>query len=92
MFTRALENRVFTITANRIGKDVKGKKELAFTGESVIVSPDGEYLCKGSKAKEEVCIVEIDPDDALNKSITQRNDLFADRRNELYELLIITNY
>ncbi|MEO8664392.1 MAG: nitrilase-related carbon-nitrogen hydrolase [Ignavibacteria bacterium] len=85
MFTRAVENQVFTITANRTGKDVKGERELAFTGESVIVSPKGEYLCRADIDKEEVCIVEINPGDALNKNITGNNNLFEDRREELYK-------
>ena len=85
MFTRAVENRVFTITANRTGKDVSGKKELAFTGESVIVSPRGEYLSRGSLDKEEVCIVEINPEEAISKKISLNNDLFKDRRKEFYK-------
>jgi predicted amidohydrolase len=86
MFTRALENRVFTITANRIGSDVREYKELFFTGESVIVSPKGEYLCRGSIDKEEICIVEIDPDFALNKNLNDRNNIFTDRKKEFYNL------
>ncbi len=85
MFTRAVENGVFTITANRTGKDVRGKKELSFTGESVIVSPKGEYLCKGSPDKEEICLAEIDPEDAFDKNITRNNHLFKDRRKEFYK-------
>ncbi len=43
MVTRALENRVFTITANRIGKDEKKEKVLEFTGMSEIVNPKGDH-------------------------------------------------
>ena len=86
MFTRALENRVYTITANRIGSDVRENKELFFTGESVIVSPKGEYLCRGSVDKEEICIAEIDPDFALNKNLNDRNNIFTDRKKEFYNL------
>lgn len=84
MFTRAVENRVFTITANRTGKDVREKKELSFTGESVIVNPKGEYLCRASLDKEECCIAEINPKDALDKNITKNNNLLIDRREEFY--------
>jgi predicted amidohydrolase len=41
MFTRAVENRVFTITANRTGTEINGDKELYFTGKSVIVDTKG---------------------------------------------------
>ncbi|MEZ4690386.1 MAG: nitrilase-related carbon-nitrogen hydrolase [Ignavibacteria bacterium] len=51
MFTRALENRVFTITANRIGYDVRENKELFFTGESVIVSLKVNISAEAAKTK-----------------------------------------
>ncbi len=86
MFTRALENHVFTITANRTGKDVKPDNEIEFTGESVIVSPGGKYLCRGSLDKEECMIAEIDPAEALNKNINDNNNLFSDRRSEFYKI------
>jgi predicted amidohydrolase len=87
MVTRALENRVFTITANRIGSDkLNDGIELSFTGESVIVSPKGEYLAKASKDKEECIIVEINPDEADNKNINENNNLFSDRRMGFYEV------
>lgn len=85
MFTRAVENRVFTVTANRTGKEIRNKKELSFTGESVILSPKGKYLCRGGLDKEEVCITEINPEEALNKNISGTNNLFKDRRKEFYK-------
>jgi len=36
MKTRALENRVFTITANRVGSDRQGHRSLSFIGRSVM--------------------------------------------------------
>jgi len=86
MFTRALENHVFTITANRIGKDIKPDGEIYFTGESVIVNPKGEYLARGSDDSEECKIIEIDPEEALNKMVSTNNNLFDDRRKEFYKL------
>ncbi len=86
MFARALENHVFTITANRIGKDIKPDNEISFTGESVIVNPEGEYLHTGSRDKEECVIVNINPDDALDKNINSNNNLFKDRRKEFYKI------
>ncbi|MEO6694388.1 MAG: nitrilase-related carbon-nitrogen hydrolase [Ignavibacteria bacterium] len=85
MFTRALENHVFTITANRIGKDVRPDSEISFTGESVIIDPKGQYLYRGSKVDEEVIIIDIDPSEALNKKINFNNDLFGDRRKTFYK-------
>ena len=85
MFTRALENHVYTVTANRTGTEIRSGIKLTFTGESVVVNPRGKYLCKGGKDNDEICIAEIVPNEALNKNITQSNDLFEDRREEFYK-------
>jgi predicted amidohydrolase len=84
MVTRAIENRVFTITANRIGKDVKGDRELSFTGMSEIVNPKAVILHRGTPDKEECVVVEIDPEEASDKNVTPMNNVFEDRREELY--------
>ena len=42
MITRALENRIYCLTANRIGKE----KDVFFTGESQIVSYNGQIIAK----------------------------------------------
>jgi len=84
MVTRALENRVFTITANRTGKERNKNKELFFTGMSEIVSPNANILHKGSSDKEEVVIIDIDPSEASDKNINPMNNLFTDRREDFY--------
>jgi predicted amidohydrolase len=84
MVTRALENHVFTITANRTGSESNGGKELNFTGMSEIVDTRGKILCRSPKDREECVIIEIDPEGALDKNINQHNNLFADRREEFY--------
>ena len=85
MFVRALENHVFTITANRTGKDIKQNgDELYFTGESVMLSPKGKYLVRASEDKEECVIVDIDVSEAENKNINENNNLFEDRRSDMY--------
>ncbi|MGY0288530.1 MAG: acyltransferase [Thermoproteota archaeon] len=84
MLARSIENRVFTITANRSGEDVSGEKRLKFTGMSQITSPKMEILARAPERGEHVAVVEIDPSEARNKKITERNDLWSDRRPELY--------
>jgi len=84
MRVRALENGVFTATANRVGVEARGKERLSFTGESQVVSPQGEILARLSPDQEEVGIVEIDPSAARDKSLNPYNDRLADRRPSFY--------
>jgi predicted amidohydrolase len=84
MYTRAVENHVFIITTNRIGTETNRNKEVKFTGKSVILDTKGNYLATGSEDKEEIRIVEINPEEAFNKNINKNNHLFNDRRPEFY--------
>ena len=84
---RAIENQVFTVLANRSGEEDRGSKKLSYTGSSQIVAPDGTVLASADATGDSVKIVEIDPAVALDKSVTDRNDLFKDRRPKLYSEL-----
>jgi predicted amidohydrolase len=85
MRTRALENGVFTVTANRVGTEsrVPGKT-LRYTGESQIVSPQGEILAHSPARGEDIQVVTIDPADARNKALNPLNNRIADRRPDYY--------
>jgi len=85
MITRSIENRVFSITANRIGVEerIKGDR-LKFIGKSQIVSPRGEVLVKAGGKSAASGVAEIDVKQARDKRITPVNDLFKDRRGGLY--------
>ncbi|MDE0144409.1 MAG: acyltransferase [Nitrospira sp.] len=81
MVTRSLENRVFSITANRIGLEARGGKlPLTFIGKSEVVSPAGRILSRASADTPELTVVEIDVNEARNKSINPYNELLKDRR------------
>lgn len=84
MVTRALENRVFTVTANRVGSEVLGGMSAVFTGASRIVDPDGRVLSDGPEDDIAVDVVQVDPTRADDKAINASNDLFADRRPGAY--------
>ena len=86
MVTRSIENQLFTITANRIGTEKLSGKSLQFTGKSQITSPSGAILFRGPENKATVHIMDIDPEKALDKNISERNNLFEDRRTGLYNL------
>jgi len=83
---RSFENRVFWILANRYGTEAEGARILTFTGSSQITAPDGRILARAPEAEDSVMVVEIDPAQADDKRVTARNDLWADRRPELYKL------
>jgi predicted amidohydrolase len=86
--TRALENRVFIILANRIGYEERGgKKRLTFIGSSRIVDPYGDILIGSPSDTEEIQIVEIDPKKARDKTVAGINDIFLDRRKEFFSPL-----
>jgi predicted amidohydrolase len=88
MRTRCIENRVFAITANRIGTEKRGTHQLTFTGKSQIVNPKGEILVSAGERSETLKVVEINPAEALDKNVTPNNDLFKDRRPTLYKPLL----
>ena len=84
MPVRALENRVFTATANRVGSDCDGRETLTFIGRSRICSPRGAVLAEASATEPGVVAAEIDPREARDKALNPFNDLLGDRRPDLY--------
>ncbi|MBI5426653.1 MAG: acyltransferase [Nitrospinae bacterium] len=87
MITRCLENRVYAVTADRVGTEARVPGEsLKFVGQSQVVDPDGQVLYRASVDREETKILEIDVAKARNKKINFRNDLLAGRRLDLYRL------
>jgi 5-aminopentanamidase len=85
MPVRCLENRVFGVTANRVGREKRREgAPLAFIGTSQVVGPDATILVRAPETGEALMIVEIEPKKAREKSINPFNDLFRDRRPELY--------
>jgi predicted amidohydrolase len=79
----ALINRVFTITANRVGTE----GDLTFTGLSTIADTRGNILGQASATGEELLTAEIDPAEARDKQITAKNHILKDRRPQDYSLL-----
>jgi predicted amidohydrolase len=85
---RALENHVFTATANRIGEETNGAETLRFIGRSLICDPRGQMLATAGPDEEAVIGVEIEPSEAANRQLTRHNHLFGDRRPEHYGKLL----
>ncbi len=86
MITRCLENRVYAITADRVGDERRVPGEpLHFIGQSQVVDPDGNILVRASETEEEVHIVEIDLEKARDKYLNPKNHIINDRRLNLYQ-------
>lgn len=81
---RALTNRVYVVTANRVGTE----SNLTFTGLSTIADPRGEVLLQASSSEERVGLVNVDIALARDKGITPRNNILHDRRPEEYSVLV----
>lgn len=80
MKTRALENRVFTVTADRVGTE----RGLHYTGLSEIVDPRGRIVYRASATRETCAVRKIDVALARNKAVTSKNNLVADRAPKAY--------
>lgn len=81
MVVRSLENRVFSVTCNRIGEE----RGLTFIGQSQIVDSKGNLLYR-AQTEEELVVQDINLDEADNKFITQKNNLLEDRNPHAYSI------
>ena len=88
MVTRSIENKVFTVTANRIGEENRAGRVLRFTGASQVLNPRGEVLARASADEEAVATALVDLALAEDKSVADSNDLMRDRRIDLYDGLL----
>ncbi|WP_069811488.1 nitrilase family protein [Streptomyces sp. TP-A0874] len=73
-------NRMFIAAADRTGVE-RGQEWL---GGSVIVDADGFPLTAPRLGEQAVVTATVDPAAARDKSISERNDVHADRRPDLY--------
>ena len=84
---RAAENRIYLLTANRVGKERWGE----FCGWSQIVDPFGKRLAEAGGTEEALLVAEIDVEKARDKDYVVPGQyelyLFRDRRPDLYGLL-----
>ncbi len=84
--TRAIENRVFIVLANRTGIEDRFGIRNEFTGGSEIIDTKGKVLLSVGKNDKGIFSIDVDPEEARDKKVTELNDLFEDRRPEFYEL------
>lgn len=86
--TRACENRIFVISANRVGVE----NGFEYLGKSQIIDPYGEILAEASGDKEELIYADISPELADAKGTVvipgeYEYDIFEDRKPYLYEII-----
>ncbi len=86
MPVRALENKVYLAVANRTGAEERNGEVLHFRGKSAIYSYNGRLLCQAGADDTTVVTAEIEPERTRNKAFDPLDDIFADRRPELYRL------
>lgn len=82
MKIRALENRVFAATANRVGVE----RGLRYIGCSQVVSPNGSLMTRLGHDESRAAVVQIDAWTAKDKKVHPACDLFEDRRPGKYAL------
>ena len=82
MVLRSLENRIFSVTCNRIGKE----RGLNFIGKSQIVDSKGNLMYR-AEMNEEIAIQDIDLTEADKKIITRENMLLEDRNPHAYKAI-----
>jgi predicted amidohydrolase len=88
MRTRALENRVYTATANRTGLERRPGGSVRFTGRSQIVDPDGVVRVRAGVRAEGAWAWTCDLVRSRRKRLTARTPLFRNRRPEFYRALL----
>lgn len=85
MMVRAFENRVFTITANRVGSESRSPKDkFRFTGNSQIISPDMKKLATAGANSVVAKVANIDLELARKKFVTPMNNIVKDMRSDFY--------
>lgn len=86
MKTRCLENKVYAITANRIGREKRGDDNFQFTGASQITGFNGSVLSTAPKTEPYADVVEVDLDEVRDKNLNDFNNLMKDRKPDFYTL------
>jgi predicted amidohydrolase len=85
---RAAENRIYLLTANRVGKERSGE----FCGWSQIVDPYGVRLAEAGATEEVLLVADVDVARARDKDYIIPGEyelyLFGDRRPDLYRALV----
>ncbi len=83
--TRSLENGVFIAMANRSGLEKNRFADLSFSGRSQVTDNRGGRILSYTASEERFGVVKIKPELADIKDVNEFNNLFGDRRVDLYQ-------
>jgi len=82
---RAIENKVYVAVANRVGEESLEDETLLFRGESALYDYLGEPIAMASFGNEDILHATINPQETRNKAFNSINDIFKDRKPEMYD-------
>lgn len=85
MPARAIENKVNLVVTNRWGTETREEESLLFRGESAVYSYNGDQLAVSPFSGDHVIVAELDIVSPRKKMFNSINDIFLDRRPEMYE-------
>ena len=72
---RAFDNKVYVVAINRVGAEkMGGLKDTVFYGSTLILSPKGKIIKKGSRTEDEIVAAEVELTDAIAEA-TERYPL-----------------
>lgn len=84
-FARAVENRVFVATSNRVGTENNDFDDhLTFTGGSQVVDPQGTTVLSFGTSEVGLKSTQIDPERARVKKLNEFDSILGGRRPEFY--------
>lgn len=84
--TRALENRVWIVAANKVGIE---EKSIQYCGKSAFFSPEGKVTAMASTGREEILVENVNLAQSYHKQISGFIDIFGHRHPEKYNTLTL---
>lgn len=79
--SRAIENKVWFVAANKVGSEAES---IVYCGKSCVLNPRGEEVAVASSDQEEIITVKIDLKESNNKDINNSFDIIEMRKPQLY--------
>lgn len=84
MPVRAFENKVYLAVANRTGAEHNAGEDVAFNGQSAVYGYNGSVLADAPAESDAIVIAELHPEQTRDKAFNSINDIFKDRREDMY--------